>query len=257
MSESNATLRIIQFSDPHLYAEADGELRGVVTLDSFQRVIATARDRHWPPDAILLTGDIAQDESAGAYRRAIQVLTGTGVRVLCLPGNHDDPELMEQEFSSPQFSVGGAHVIGNWQVVMLSSYVRNSAAGRVSDDDLVHLDRHLAARPDLYGLIAVHHHPVPSGSRWLDTVALENAEDLFAVIERHSHVRALVWGHVHQEMVGRRNGVALLGTPSTCAQFLPSSELFRLDTLPPAYRWLELEADGRLRSEVEWIGEES
>ena len=79
------------------------------------------------------------------------------------------------------------------------------------------------------------------------------ADEFFEVLGRHKQARAVIWGHVHQEMIGRRNGLALFGTPSTCAQFLPTSELFRLDTAPPAYRWLELYPDGEIRSEVEWV----
>jgi Icc protein len=46
--------------------------------------------------------------------------------------------------------------------------------------------------------------------------------------------------------------VLFVSTPSTCAQFLPKSEFFALDERPPAARWLELHADGRIETEVTW-----
>jgi Icc protein len=73
---------------------------------------------------------------------------------------------------------------------------------------------------------------------------------LFAVTDRHSCVRAMAWGHVHQAFEGRRHGVRLFGTPSTCAQFLPGAEQFALDPTPPGYRRFTLRADGTLDSEV-------
>jgi Icc protein len=70
---------------------------------------------------------------------------------------------------------------------------------------------------------------VPHDSRWLDSVGLHNAADLFAATDRHASVRAIVWGHVHQEFDALRKGVRLLAVPSTCAQFLPHSEQFAID----------------------------
>jgi len=60
----------------------------------------------------------------------------------------------------------------------------------------------------------------------------------------------MVWGHVHQQHDSRRGAVCMLGTPSTCAQFLPHSERFAIDAAPPAYRFLELRADGNIDTAV-------
>jgi Icc protein len=63
------------------------------------------------------------------------------------------------------------------------------------------------------------------------------------------------WGHVHQSFDRRRHGVRLLGTPSTCAQFLPLSNEFAVDARPPAYRRLILRCDGTIETEVVWVEE--
>ena len=102
-------------------------------------------------------------------------------------------------------------------------------------------------------MVCLHHHPVAMDSRWLDRVGLENAEEFFQTLDRHRNVRALVWGHVHQAYEGLRKGVRMLATPSTCAQFLPHAADFMIDRQPPAYRTLELRADGSLTTEVVWV----
>jgi len=89
------------------------------------------------------------------------------------------------------------------------------------------------------------------GSRWLDAMAVDNADELFRLIDAAPQVRAILWGHVHQVYEGERKGVRLLSCPSTCVQFLPGSDGFALDTLPPGYRWLTLYPDGRIDSGVE------
>jgi len=66
-------------------------------------------------------------------------------------------------------------------------------------------------------------------------------------------VCAVLWGHVHQAFEGERRGVRLLATPSTCAQFLPESDDFAVDHRPPAYRLLELRADGTMATALKWV----
>jgi len=60
-------------------------------------------------------------------------------------------------------------------------------------------------------------------------------------------------GHVHQAFERRRGDVLFLATPSTCAQFTPGTERCVMDMKPPGYRWLELQPDGTVRSEVRWL----
>ena len=71
------------------------------------------------------------------------------------------------------------------------------------------------------------------------------------MLERFPQTKALLWGHVHQEIDGERNGVRLLASPSTCIQFAPGSEGFQVSEQAPGYRWLRLHGDGRLETGVE------
>jgi 3',5'-cyclic-AMP phosphodiesterase len=98
---------------------------------------------------------------------------------------------------------------------------------------------------------------VPMASRWLDAIGIENADQFLRVLDAHPQLRAISWGHVHQSFDARRRGVRLLATPSTCAQFLPSSDDFALDRRPPAYRRLTLQPDGALETEVVWVDADS
>jgi Icc protein len=84
-------------------------------------------------------------------------------------------------------------------------------------------------------------------------LGLRNSDDFFEVIDRHDNVRGIAWGHVHQASDHERNGVTLFITPSTCAQFLPNSDVFKMDTRPPGYRWLNLMPDGSIETEVVWL----
>jgi Icc protein len=52
-----------------------------------------------------------------------------------------------------------------------------------------------------------------------------------------------------------RNGVRLLGSPSTCVQFAPGSEHFKVGDQAPGYRWLRLHPDGGLETGVSRVAD--
>jgi 3',5'-cyclic-AMP phosphodiesterase len=249
MGAMNDEIRLLQFTDPHLVARADGTLRGVNTRDSLQGVLRHARAHHWNADALLLTGDLVNDDPGG-YAAVRELFGDLGKPVWCLPGNHDDGELMRRELAAPPFQVGAFHDLGAWRIVMVDSCVSGQALGHVSASELARLDACLADAGERHVLVALHHHPVRMGSRWIDSVGLQNADEFFAITDRYPRLRAIIWGHVHQSLDTHRKGVRLLAAPSTCAQFLPHADQFAIDPSSPGYRRLSLHADGHLDTEV-------
>ena len=235
-------VRLLQISDPHLFADPHGELRGVNTLASLQRVLGDVRNRQLRFDAVLCSGDIVNDEVEG-YAHFARELGRIGRPVYCLPGNHDRPDQLRRALEAPPFQVCGHADLGAWRIILLDSTVPDKAGGHLAPEELERLDEALRSSAH-FAFVCVHHHPVPMSSRWLDALGIDNADDLFAVLDAHAHVRVLSWGHVHQNFDERRRGVRLLATPSTGAQFLPLSAQFAVDARPPGYRRLTLRADG-------------
>jgi 3',5'-cyclic-AMP phosphodiesterase len=246
-------LRLIQFTDPHLYGSETETLRGIATLPALEAALADAqRSSTWPPDVVLVTGDLVQDDPTG-YKHIRRMFGHLGMPVLCIPGNHDDPAVLRRELRVDPFIVDGHADYDAWRIILLDSALAGSASGRLSNETLGQLEQALGTADGRHCMVTLHHHPVAMGSRWLDRVALENAEEFFNVIDRHDNVRAIVWGHVHQAYEGMRKNVRLLATPSTCAQFVPHADEFAVDRRPPAYRTLELRSDGSLLTEVVWV----
>jgi Icc protein len=247
-------VQLLHLTDPHLYADETRELYEVNTADSLRAVLADAlgpgRQR---PDAILVTGDIAEDESRDAYlnfRRALSAFDGP---VLCAPGNHDAPATMAATLDGDGFRYCGAMLLGGWQIIVLASHVSRSPAGRIAPAELERLEASLESQRGMPTLVAVHHPPVRVQSRWLDGVGLQNAAELLEVLDRHPQARCVLSGHVHQEVDVLHRRVRVLTTPSTCAQFLPRTDNCVMDQRPPAYRRLGLQADGRVDTSVTWL----
>ncbi len=243
-------LYVAQITDTHLYADADGELMGLNTHQSLKLVIdLVLRTRE--PDLVVASGDLAHDGSPQAYRHLHQCFSRFDVPVYCLPGNHDEAVALRASTNNGCLHNSRSACVGGWLFMFLDSTIAGSEGGHLSNAELLQLETGLATHPKLPALVWLHHQPVPIGSRWLDTMAVDNGDAFFAVIDRHPQVRAIIWGHVHQTFERQRNKVRLLATPSTCVQFLPDSEQFAIDRNAPGYRWLELYPDGTFKTGVE------
>ncbi len=246
-------LRITQITDLHLFGDPSGKLLGLTTRLSFESVLAQAlggvSDGLPPPDALILTGDLVHDESAQGYAYLSQVLESTGLPCFCIPGNHDRRDLMEIHLGAAAVGAVAGRRLGEWHLLFLDSTVQGQDGGLVLLDQLRCLEALLATEPSAT-LIFLHHHPIPVGSSWMDTMGLENGAALIALCDRYPQVKALICGHIHQEFTAIRGGLRILGAPSTCVQFLPESTHFAVDGCPPGYRELRLYPDGRLET---WV----
>ncbi|MGD2167737.1 MAG: metallophosphoesterase, partial [Gammaproteobacteria bacterium] len=205
------------------------------------------------PDAIVVTGDVVQDESRAGYEQFRASLEHCGVPVLVTSGNHDDPLMMSEVLSSQPFQVDRSIRLAQWSLIAVSTHLLGEDAGGLGPRRLESLKRAITEHRDQHVLICMHHHPLPMGSRWLDAVALRDADEFLRLVDTFDNVRAVTCGHVHQASERDRNGVTYFSTPSTCSQFLPNSEGFALDDKPPGCRWFELHADGQFESQIQWL----
>ena len=138
----------------------------------------------------------------------------------------------------------------HWQLILLDSQVVGVPYGELSKHQLAMLDQCLSQHLDKHSLVLLHHHPVLIGSAWLDQHTLRNSSQLWEVINRHSNVKGLVCGHVHQDFDQLHSGVRVIATPSTCAQFKPNSNDFALDNVAPGWRRLSLLENGQIETHV-------
>ena len=251
MTVGVAPLTILQLSDLHLFDQSQQNLLGLNTNYSLQQILKVVKGLQHQLDIILLTGDLAQDASAGAYQSLIQLFSGISVPVYFVPGNHDQPELMTATLTSKPFHSEQVFSLGGWQFILLDSSIPDQVHGALSPETLTKLDTTLNAcnQPTT---LALHHPAHPAQSDWLDD-GLENYEALWSVLDRHPQVQIVLSGHVHQEMTFSRRGVQYLTTPSTCIQFKPRSATFALDKNDPGFRLLTLFADGSFQSWVERV----
>ncbi|MFQ5661021.1 MAG: 3',5'-cyclic-AMP phosphodiesterase [Gammaproteobacteria bacterium] len=243
-------LKLIQITDTHLFSKAEDRFDGFDTMASLRSVIAHINALAEPPDLVLVTGDLAHDPVASAYQQLLGQLTSLKVPVFCLPGNHDDPALMEEMLNHENVSTVKVLETLHWTVLLLNSFLPHSHSGRLAEEELDFLSRQLQHARDKHLFICLHHPPIPVNSPWMDAMMLENPDDFFAIVDRCRHTRGILWGHIHQEFSSVHGNVLLLASPSTCVQFTPLTDKYIRDNKAPGYRTLGLQTNGSIKTVV-------
>ena len=203
------------------------------------------------PSAIIATGDLVHSGGTPVYRRFLSIITDIcDAPLLCLPGNHD----LAGEMRDAQLPMQTL-TLGSWSVVGLDSHeddVPKADIDAAKRDALISHWREQTAR---FALLATHHPLLPIASPWLDKDRIDDPEILMDALIAASgpEFAGAVFGHTHQVIQGHYCHRPLLGTPSTAFQFLPRSEKFATDERPPGYRWLTLDDDGHMSSQVRWL----
>lgn len=250
-SKHDQTIRLLQITDTHLFADPQTCLLGVNTAASFLRVLDSIQEQGIDFDAIISTGDISQDHTAASYQSFVDGLSRWQQPCYWLPGNHDYQQIMTQVLDQSTMVRCDQALLGDhWQLVMLDSQVAGVPSGFLSPQQAHLLKTALSSHPDRYALVLLHHHPFAVGSQWLDQHKLQNDDEFWQWVQPNEKIKGVVCGHIHQEVDIEYNRCRVLATPSTCIQFLPHSTDFTLDLINPGWREIHLHADGTITTEI-------
>ena len=251
LDHPGGTVCLVQITDCHLGHSPGSTLLGMDTDHSLQAVVDLIGREREQTDLILGTGDLSDHGANAAYVRLQTYFKQLSDTSFWLPGNHDSRAEMSAVIGSGSQLCNEIRVAG-WQIVMLDSQVPREVGGELGAGQLELLEDCLrrAGEAGLHTLICLHHQPIAIGCDWLDKQMVADAEEFFAVIGRYNSVRGILWGHVHQQIDRQLKDIKLMSTPSTCVQFAPGQAQFKLDDLPPGYRWLDLHSDGTIETAV-------
>jgi 3',5'-cyclic-AMP phosphodiesterase len=210
---------LAQLSDPHIGAEWFDDQ----SAPRFAAAVESVRAVRPQPDAVLLSGDIADHATDEEYERVRELLAPLQAPLYVLPGNHDDRRALHRHFGVP----GGdgepvcySADLGPLRLVVLDTTLPGRDSGALEGDQLGWLDAELAAAPDQLTLIAMHHPPLVIGVPAWDEIGLAASDRraLSDVIERHGQVRRLGCGHFHSTITGEFAGRGVLVVPSIYVQ---------------------------------------
>jgi Icc protein len=243
---------LLQLSDPHIgadWAEGDPTPRLAAAVRS---VRALGR-----PDAVVVTGDLADHASDGEYEVVRELLDSLGSPIHVLPGNHDDRRALHRHFGVPGADgepVQYSSDLGPLRLVVIDSTRPGEDPGSLDGGRLGWLDAELEAAPERPTIVAMHHPPILTGVRLWDELGLplSDRRGLRDVVRRHPQVCRVIAGHVHRVMTGNLAGCPVLTVPSTYVQARLDFDAQELRLTPePAGFGVHVMVDGELTSHVE------
>lgn len=218
-----AALLIAQISDLHLKPNGTLLFGAVDAYGLATEAIARIEGMEPRPDAVLITGDLANDGTDDDYGAVAELIPRLSMPVFAVPGNHDRRGGLRRIFATgdylpPTGRLCYAAEIGELRLIGLDSLVEGEAHGEVGREQLDWLDTTLAERRGAPTLVMVHHPPFRTGIGFMDSIGLRDAEDLAAVIGRHPQVERVLAGHVHRVIEARFAGTIALACPGTAHQ---------------------------------------
>jgi 3',5'-cyclic-AMP phosphodiesterase len=245
---------LVQLSDPHIGATWGGDPDPV---EGLRLTVEAVRGLPDAPDAVLMTGDLAEHAADREYEIVRDSLAQLGAPVYVLPGNHDDRDVLRRNFDVP--GAMGTPVqytadVGPLRLVVVDSTRPGADPGELDAERLNWLDAELARAPDRLTLLALHHPPVSTGNAAWDEIGLPAADRraLVDVLQRHPQVRRIVAGHVHRAMTAELAGRAVVTVPSTYVQARLSFNSDELELVPgPRGFAVHVLLDGELASHVQ------
>jgi Icc protein len=244
---------LVQLSDPHVGATwGDGD-----PVAGLRAAVDSVRRLPDHPDAVLMSGDLADNAADGEYELVRELLAQIGAPVYVLPGNHDDRDTLRRYFDLPgtmgtpvQYAVD----LEPLRLVVLDSTRPGEDRGELDPERLTWLDAELAVAPDRLTLLALHHPPVSTGIAAWDAIGLPIADRraLGEVLRQHPQVRRIVAGHVHRTMAAELAGRAVLAVPSTYVQSRLSFNSDEIECVaePPGFA-VHAVLDGALASHIQ------
>ncbi|MHB1509464.1 MAG: metallophosphoesterase family protein [Acidimicrobiales bacterium] len=200
----------LQLSDLHIVDRGPLPMGAdpLANLDLAIDVIEASPSR---PDGFLLTGDLADSGTPLAYsllRGRIERLAGlSGAPVVVVPGNHDDRAAFRLELLGSYAAeltdtpIDQVHWFRGLRVISLDTVIPAHDGGTLREAQLRRLRDELATPARDGTILAMHHPPVASPIRSMAAMALDNPDELAAVIEG-TDVCLIVAGHNHHASAG-------------------------------------------------------
>jgi len=244
--------QLLQLTDLHLFADRSATLKGVVTWENWLRMrdhLVEGGDRF---DLIVVTGDIAHDETRETYVSFRESLPDEWRnRLRLLPGNHDHRGFMREVFpesavpvsDDPDRPLHFDERVGPVRVIGLDTHVFGEVPGFLDPGETDWLAERLSDGDKSPIILFQHHPPASVNSPWMDEIALQNPERLLSLIAEHERIGHLFTGHVHHHFQGRIGSMIFESTPAVAMQFTPGAESLSIDPIPAGYRTITIEPD--------------
>lgn len=240
-SLNNTLLNFVHLTDSHLGNNYSDQYKGLKTFESLRSVCLLIQASHTDLDFILVTGDISQTGTKESYALFQSILAEFKIPVYCLPGNHDDANLIQSLYPDSPVEHVSFIQLKRTILILINTAVLNEEFGFVKPEHLSEISNYLDQNPSKSAIVAMHHPVISTNTPWMDKITVQNAELVYKYFQQQENIKLVLNGHAHMDIKTKTSGTTFISTPSTCYQFKPGAETTEYDTLSPAYRLVSVE----------------
>ena len=204
---------LAQISDTHVRADDGG-----AAAAQLRAALQQAREYH--ADAILLTGDLVNEERSDEYEILADAIANPPAPLFVMPGNHDERRRMrialprhtylpldgDLSFVIDQFPV---------RIVCLDQVVPGQTYGELTQARAHWLHQALKRARHKPTIVALHHPPFATHDLLFDKIGLHHSDRFRSVIAKHKQVQRVICGHHHRVVIGQIAHAPVIVAPST------------------------------------------
>ncbi|WP_348669748.1 metallophosphoesterase [uncultured Candidatus Thioglobus sp.] len=230
--------KLIQISDCHI--DDQRIAMGVDSQQNLQSVIERLQSSKF--DALLINGDLTHHGTTSSYQILKSILSPIKQPIFVIEGNHDHAQNLGEVFKENLFN---SFKLDNWEIIKINSVQVGKTSGLVVSTALFELDKACLNSSAEHIIITLHHPIVPMNSSWDDELSLENPLDLFQVLDKHSKIRMIIFGHAHEAGEFSQLDKRIISCPSTALQFNQETRI--------GFNEYELNQNGTINLKTQWI----
>jgi 3',5'-cyclic AMP phosphodiesterase CpdA len=213
---------LLHLSDTHLLA-GGSKLYGSVNVEArLAELFAEVEASGAQPEAIVVTGDLADKGEPGAYQLLRQIVepvaTRLGARIVWVMGNHDNRSAFRTELFGELPSdapIDRSYDLNGLRLITLDTSVPGHHHGAVSEQQLLWLAEELRVPAPDGTILAMHHPPIPSVLDLATAVELRDQQALADVLHG-TDVRSIIAGHLHYSSMAMFAGIPVSVASATC-----------------------------------------
>jgi Icc protein len=221
-SQAQSSTKIALLSDTHIHTDPANAYRGFRPHANLEQAVKQVIA--YQPSVAFVCGDAARaDGQLGDYQQLKRMLTPMldQMPVHLALGNHDNRDNFTKVFANPAHSAplaGKKHVsvvdvgVQRWIVLDSLMYV-DKVPGHLGQEQRSWLDKTLSEATAKPTVLMVHHTLGEKDGDLLDT------ERLFAIVDKHPQVKAILFGHSHQWRMEKHGKVHLINLPAVAYNF--------------------------------------
>lgn len=194
---------IAHISDSHIAGWGKKAYNIAPTADNLALCVRHINRLNPQPDLVLVTGDITYQGLPEEAQQAATILRQLDCPFFIVPGNHDDPATLLEEFRQEHCPTENHNFINyvidgyDIRLIGMDSTLKNAAGGKIDAAGRKWLEARLSEEREQPTVLFMHHPPVKCGVLETDEDGFACTDALGVIVGKYPNIERILCGHIH------------------------------------------------------------